>query len=96
MKNEDNLRFFNQPQEADKWIWRVENVIVDWIRKEGNKSLWYIVLWESKRQKVLIDEITRREFATLLVQECADALSESDTVDKVFHNIESFKYKQND
>ena len=95
MKNEDNLRFFNQPQEADKWIWRVENVIGDWIRKEGNKSLWYIVLWESKRQKVLIDEITRREFATLLVQECADALSESDTVDKVFHNIESFKYKQN-
>ena len=38
MKNEDNLRFFNQPQEADKWIWRVENGIGDWIDKEGGKQ----------------------------------------------------------
>lgn len=95
MKNVDNLRFFNQPVEADKWVWRIENGVGDYIRKEGNKSLWYIVLWESKRQGVLVDGITRREFATLLVQECADALSESDTVNKVFHNIESFKYKSN-
>ena len=95
MKNVDNLRFFNQPEEADKWVWRIENGVGDYIRKEGNKSLWYIVLWESKRQGVLVDGITRREFARLLVQECADALSESDTVNKVFHNIESFKYKSN-
>ena len=44
MKNEDNLRFFNQPVEADKWVWRIENGVGDYIRKEGNKSLWYIVL----------------------------------------------------
>ena len=95
MFNTENLKYFNQPNEADNWVWRINNGVGDWIRKEGNKSLWYIVLWESKRQGILIDEITRKEFATLLAQECADALFESDTVNTVFHNIECFKYKPN-
>ena len=93
MYNKDNYTYFNQPDEADNWVWRVENGVGDWIRKMGDKSLWYIVLWESKRQGTLKKDVTREQFATLLMQECAEALSENDTVKKVFHNIESFKYK---
>lgn len=93
MFNTENLRYFNQPEEADKWVWRIENSVGDWVRKQNNKSFWYIVLWESKRASVLKEEVTREIFATLLVQECPEALSESDTIDKILHSIEKFPYK---
>lgn len=93
MFNADNLKYFNQPNEADNWIWRIENGVGDWVKK-NNKSFWYVVLWESKRSEILKKEITREEFATLLVQECMEALSEGDTVDKIVYSIEKFPYKR--
>lgn len=93
--NIENLYLFNQPDEAAKWVWRIENGVGNWIRKQGDKSLWYIVLWESKRQGTIKESTTREEFARLLVQECPEALSENDTVNKILYSIEKFKYKRN-
>ena len=95
MYNQDNLKYFNQPNEADNWVWRIENGVGDWIRKQNNKSFWYIVLWECKRANILKESVTRDNFATLLVQECIEALSDGDTVDKIVHSIEKFPYKHN-
>lgn len=94
MKNKENLKYFNQPNEADNWVWRIENGVGDWVRKQNNKSFWYIVLWESKRSAILKEETTRENFATLLVQECIEAIPEGDTVDKIVHSIEKFQYKR--
>lgn len=94
MKNKENIKLFNQPEQADNWVWRIENGVGDWIKKKNDKSFWYIVLWESKRQGILKEGTTREEFCRLLVQECPGALSKSDTVDTIFHSIEKFKYKR--
>ena len=94
MFNTENLKYFNQPNEADNWVWRIENGVGDWVKKHNNKSFWYIVLWESKRASILIEGINREEFATLLVQECMEALTEGDTVEKIVHSIEKFPYKR--
>lgn len=93
MKNDANIRLFNNPDEADKWVWRVENGVADWVRKKNDKSFLYVVLWESKRLGILKAGVTRREFSQLLVQECPGALSKSDTIDTIFHSLEKFKYK---
>ena len=93
MNNIDNLKYFNQPYEADKWIWRIKNGVIDWIEKY-NKSFWYIVLWESKRMGVLNNDISRMDFAKLIFQECKDAIPETYTIDTIFHNLEKFKYKR--
>ena len=95
MYNQDNLKYFNQPNEADNWVWRIENGIGDWIRNQNNKSFWYVVLWESKRSGILTEEVTREIFATILVQECIEALPEGETIDKIVHSIEKFPYKHN-
>ena len=92
MFNIENLKYFNNPQEADNWIWRIENCVGDWVSKKG-KSYWYLVEWESKRQGTLRDDIGHDDFARLLVEECKDALLEKDTQSKIFHNIQSFKFK---
>ena len=93
MINKENFKYFNQPNEADKWIWRIKNGVVDWVEK-NNKSFWYIVLWESKRMGVLCKDISRLDFAALIYQECKDSLPETYTKDTIFHNIEKFKYKR--
>ena len=94
MKNKENIKLFHQPAEADNWIWRIENGVGDWVKQKNDKSFWYIVLWESKRQGILKEETTREKFCRLLVQECEKALSDGDTETKIFHNIEKFKYKR--
>ena len=94
MFNKENLKYFNSPNKADDWVWRIENGVGDWVRKKNNKSYWYIVLWESKRSGVLTEDTTRENFATLLVQECSEALNEGDTVESIFHSIEKFQFKR--
>ena len=93
MINKENFKYFNQPNEADKWIWRIKNGVVNWVEK-NKKSFWYIVLWESKRMGVLCKDISRLDFAALIYQECKDSLPETYTKDTIFHNIEKFKYKR--
>ena len=92
MFNKENLKYFNNPQEADNWIWRIENGVSIWVSKKG-KSYWYLVEWESKRQGTLRKDINHEDFARLLVEECKDALLEKDTQSRIFHNIQSFKFK---
>ena len=53
MNNTENLKYFNQPNEADNWIWRIENAVGDWVnrqgdKKEGDQSFWKLVLWVSQ------------------------------------------------
>ena len=93
MRNKDNLNCFNQWNDADSWVWRIENGVGDWVRKH-DKSYWYLVLWESKRNGTLIETISQKDFAKLLFQECPDAIADSDTADTIFHSIEKFKYKK--
>lgn len=92
MRNKDNLNYFNQWDEADNWVWRIENGVGDWVRRH-DKSYWYLVLWESKRNGTLTETASQKDFAKLLAQECPDAIADSDTADTIFHNIEKFKFK---
>lgn len=93
MFNKDNLKYFNQPDEADKWIWRINNGVGDWVQK-NDKSFWYLIFWESKRAGILKEETTRKNFAELLIQECSKALPKNETIKKIFHSLEKFKYKR--
>ncbi len=91
--NVDNLRLFYQPDDAHKWVLRIEKHVGSWITKMNNKSFWYIVHWESMRQGILKENTTRKDFSRLLVQECPHAIAESDTEKSIFHNIEKFPFK---
>lgn len=92
MLNTDNYMLFDLPNEADDWVWRIENGVGDWIAC-NNKSLWYVVLWESKRAGILKQSVTKMQFAQLLVQECPDALSEGETAEKIVESMGKYKGK---
>lgn len=92
MVNNDNLQHFNQPDQADKWVWRIENVVGIWVNRHI-KSFWYLVRWESIRNGTLKEDISRRDFAKLLIQECSEALEDRDTESSILHNMEKFKFK---
>ena len=50
MYKKDIFLYFNQPDEADKWVWRIENGVGEWVKDiKKNKSYWYVVMWESIR-----------------------------------------------
>lgn len=101
MNNTENLKYFNQPNEADNWIWRIENAVGDWVnrqgdKKEGDQSFWKLVLWVSQTYlRILNKNVTQKQFAQLLMEECQHAFKEGTTKDKLFHNIEKFKYNTN-
>lgn len=76
MFNKDNLNYFNQPNEADNWVWRIENGVGEWVNRqgekgEGNQSFWKLVLWVSQTYlRILNKDVTQRQFAQLLIEEC--------------------------
>ena len=98
MFNEENLKYFNQPNEADNWVWRINNGVGDWVNRkgekgEGDQSFWKLVLWVSQTHlRILNKDVTQKQFAQLLIEECPHALKEGATKDTLFHNIEKFKY----
>ena len=94
MVNHENYSLFYNPDEADNWVWRIENCVGDWIGNK-NKSFWYVVQWESQREGILKESVTQMQFAQLLVQECPDALSKGDTPVKIVANMGKFKFKDN-
>lgn len=100
MFNEENLKYFNQPNEADNWIWRINNGVGDWVNRQGEKgegdqSFWKLVLWVSQTYlRILNMDVTQKQFVQLLLEECPHALKEGTTKDKLFHNIEKFKYNR--
>lgn len=101
MFNKDNLKYFNQPNEADNWVWRIENGVGDWVnrqgeKKKGDQSFWKLVLWVSQTYlRILNKDVTQKQFAQLLIEECPHALKEGTTKDKLFHNLEKFNYNSN-
>lgn len=101
MFNKDNLKYFNQPNEADNWVWRIENGVGEWVNRqgekgEGNQSFWKLVLWVSQTYlRILNKDVTQKQFAQLLIEECPHVLKEGTTKDKLFHNIEKFNYNSN-
>lgn len=98
MFNKENLKYFNQPNEADNWVWRINNGVGDWVNRQGEKgegdqSFWKLVLWVSQTHLRLLNmNVTQPLFAQLLIEECPNALKEGATKDTLFHNIEKFKY----
>ena len=95
MKNKENQLLFYQPEDAENWVWRVNNGVGNWVRERGNKSFWYLVMWVSIHIGVLKEGTTMAEFSRLLIQECEEELAESDTADKIYHSMEKFQYKRN-
>ena len=45
MKNYSNIKLFTNPDDADDWVWRIENGVADWVREKKDKSFLYVVLW---------------------------------------------------
>ncbi|MBR4898443.1 MAG: ImmA/IrrE family metallo-endopeptidase [Prevotella sp.] len=95
MDNTDNLKYFNQPQEADKWVWRIEHGVAEWIKKKNDKSYWKLVFWVSKTHlKILNERITIPEFAKLLIEECPHIFRDEETKETLFHSMEKFRYNR--
>ncbi|MCR5038939.1 MAG: ImmA/IrrE family metallo-endopeptidase [Bacteroidales bacterium] len=98
MLNQENLKYFAQPHEADNWVWRIENGVGDWInrqgeKKDGDQSFWKLVLWVSQTYLGILNKnVTQPQFAQLLIEECPNAFKKGTTKDKLFHNIEKFRY----
>lgn len=95
MNNTENTKLFINPAGADDWVWRMENGVGAWVKEKGDKSYWYFVLWLCKRLNILKGDVSHRDFARLLVEECTGAVDKADTEDKIFHSMGKFKYKNN-
>ena len=66
---------FAQPVEVSHWISVIECRIGPWIKEQGNKALWDVVLFTSQRQGIIKKPLSRLKFAKLLVELCPKALS---------------------
>lgn len=100
MLNKDNLKYFNQPQEADNWVWRIENGISDWVNRKGrrgngDKSYWKLVFWVSQTHlRILIPNMSLPEFAQFMIEEFPNAFRKRETKDTLFHSMEKFEYNR--
>lgn len=86
MFNKENLKYFNQPNEADNWVWRINHSVSDWVNRQGekgngNQSFWKLVLWVSQKYlRILNEDVTQRKFVQLLIEECPHVIKEGTTM----------------
>lgn len=92
MFNNENLKYFAMPNEADNWIWRIEHGVGEWVKDKGDKSYWKLVYWVSVRLGVLRMKLS--EFPQLLIEECSGALEEGETAKRLGYSIEKFEYNR--
>lgn len=83
---------FAQPTEAEAWVSAIIKRVGPWVKKQGNKSLWDVVLFASQLRGVLKQPLSREKFATLLVRLCHDALETSDTPKSLRASMEKSPY----
>ena len=98
MKNEKNLKLFANPQQAEDWVWRVKNGVVAWVyntKEHRTKSAWKFVHWVSKQMVLLKEDVTLKQFAGLVSEECGSVLPEGETEDTIFYGMGKFKFSSN-
>lgn len=83
---------FAQPAEVSHWISAIECRIGPWIKEQGNKALWDVVLFTSQRQGIIKKPLSRLKFAKLLVELCPKALSATDTVSSIKASMEKSEF----
>ena len=85
------LDMFTQPNVVEEWQIRLKTYIVPWVSKKG-KSYWDIVRFHGHWHGEL-KELTRPEFAKLIVSLGKDILDKSDTESSLKENMQKFAYK---
>lgn len=85
------LDMFTQPNMVEEWQIRLKTYIVPWVSKKG-KSYWDIVRFHGHWHGDL-KELTRPEFAKLIVSLGKDVLDNSDTESSLKENMQKFAHK---
>ncbi len=87
----DIAMMFDQPLVAEEWIQRINLQFGKWIKKH-NKSYWDIVRFYGFRKGVL-KNLSRKEFAHLLMTICSQALEESDSESSLKYTMDKFQHR---
>lgn len=90
--------FFLRPEEAVHWIETVNNGIKEWIAKH-NKQHWEVVKYVAEERGILgkhkkdgtVGKLPRKDFATMLIKFCPEALAEVETTEKLTASMEHYR-----
>lgn len=87
----DILDMFTQPNVVEDWQKRMKAYIVPWVAKKG-KSYWDIVRFHGHWHGEL-KELSRPDFAKLIISVCKDVLDGTDTESSLKENMQKFVHK---
>lgn len=59
-----------QADDFEAWAAVLEERVIPWIRKQGNKALWDMVLFVSQRMGIVKEKLSRVDFARLVIRVC--------------------------
>lgn len=68
--DKDLQAYIVQPADFEAWAAALEERVVPWIRKRGNKALWDMVLFVSQRLGGVKEKLAREDFARLVIRVC--------------------------
>ena len=86
------LKMFAQPDCAEEWVYATVHYFSKWVEKYG-QSYWDMVRFYGHR-KAILKELSRKNFATLLIKACQEGLKDSDSITSLDYNMQEFQYKK--
>lgn len=63
-------RYVAQPADFEAWAAALEERVLPWVRAQGNKALWDMVLYVSQRMGFVKEKLSREDFARLVIRVC--------------------------
>ena len=88
----DLLEMFSQANVVEEWGNRMTNYIVPWVATKG-KSYWDVVRFHGHWHGEL-KELSRADFAKLIINVCKDVLDNTDTEKSLKENMQKFPHKE--
>ena len=65
-------KFFSRGQIDEDWVWIIANRVTAWVRANGGRCMWDVVWFASVHRGVLVADLSRKDFADLLVTLCPE------------------------
>ena len=84
----DYFKFFIQTNSAPEWGWIIKNRIAPWVKKQGGDEYWDLVNTVSQQRGVLKENLTRLEFAELMISMFPGLFKEGKTKDQLKWNMD--------
>ena len=63
-------KFFSRGQIDEDWVWIMANRVTAWVKANGGRRMWDVVWFASVRRGVLVEDLSRKDFADLLLTVC--------------------------